>query len=183
MESLEAHLLVASPELLDSNFVRTVILMVQHNEQGALGLVLNRPTSKLVKELWQEVGQSPCESEEPVHLGGPVSGPLMSVHTDESLAEIEILPGIFFAARKPNLDELVRQHENAYKVFIGHAGWAPGQLENEIAAGGWLVAPATAEFLFYEGDDLWDEVSRQINASTLQSMLNIKHVPEDPSMN
>ena len=183
MESLEAHLLVASPELLDPNFVKTVILMVQHNEQGALGLVLNRPTSKMVKEMWKEVGQSPCESYEPVHLGGPVSGPLMSVHTDTAMAEIEIMPGVYFAARKKNLDLLVRQHEHAYKIFIGHAGWAAGQLENEIAAGGWLTTPATAEFILYEGEDLWDEVSKQIASATLQSMLHIKHVPKDPSMN
>jgi putative transcriptional regulator len=185
MKSLSGHLLVASSQLLDANFVKTVILLIQHTGEGALGLVLNRSTSKTVKELWKEVGQSPCESGQSVRLGGPVSGPLMSVHTSRSLAEVEILPGIFFAAKKANLDELVRQHEHAYMVFVGHAGWGPGQLESEIAAGAWATTPATAEYIFYEGENLnlWEEVSRHIQASTLPSMLNIKHVPDDPSVN
>ena len=185
MKFLDSYLLVASSQLLDANFVKTVILLIQHSDEGALGLVLNRSTSKTVKELWKEVGQSPCESGQSVHLGGPVSGPLMSVHTSQSAAEVEILPGIFFAAKKANLDELVRQHEHAYTIFIGHAGWGPGQLENEIAAGAWTATPATAEYIFYEGENLnlWEDVSRHIRASTLPSILNIKHVPEDPSMN
>jgi len=183
MKSLEAHLLVASPQLLDPNFVKTVVLLIQHTDQGALGVVINRPTSKTVEELWKEVGDAPCDSRQPVHLGGPVSGPLMAVHTDHSLAEVEILPGVFFAARKENLDQLVLQDGQASKVFIGHAGWGPGQLENEIEVGGWLITPATAEYIFYDGDDLWEEVLEQIGSSTLSSMLDIKHVPEDPSMN
>ena len=183
MKSLDGHLLVASSQLLDPNFVRTVILLVQHSDQGALGLVLNRSTSKQVQELWKEVGQSPCESQQPVHLGGPVSGPLMSVHTNRSYAEVEILPGIFFAAKKANLDQLVRQHEHAYMIFIGHAGWQPGQLEDEINAGAWATMPASAEYIFHEGTDLWEVVSQRIQTSTLPSILNIKHVPDDPSMN
>ena len=109
MESLEGQLLLASPQLLDPNFVRTVVLLVEHNDMGALGLVINRPTGKTVQELWKQVGESPCESQQPVHLGGPVSGPLMAIHTADGLAEMEIAEGVFFAAKKQNLDELVRR--------------------------------------------------------------------------
>ena len=183
MESFEGHLLLASSRLLDPNFLKTVILLIQHGDQGALGLVVNRPTSKMVKELWREVGPARCQSEQPVHLGGPVSGPLMAVHTSTSLAEVEILPGVFFAAKKNNLDQLVRQEDHPFKVFIGHAGWGPGQLESELQQGAWLTTPATAEYIFHHGTDLWEEVSKCVGKSMLQSMLKIKHVPEDPSAN
>ena len=183
MESCEGQLLVASARLLDNNFVKTVILLVQHNDQGALGLVVNRPTSKTVKELWREVSDSPCKSERPTYLGGPVSGPLMAVHTARKFAEIEILPGVFFTARKENLDKLVMQEKHPFKIFAGHAGWGPGQLEHEIEEGAWTVTPASAEFVFFDGTGLWKEVTKQHGRSILESVLKIKHVPEDPSVN
>jgi putative transcriptional regulator len=183
MDSLEGKFLLASQKLLDQNFVKTVVLMVQHNNQGALGVVVNRPTSKNVQELWREVGDSPCESTRPVHLGGPVSGPIMSVHTSAKLAEIEIIPGVFFAAKKQHLDELVLQRDRPFKIFVGHAGWGPGQLEGELEAGAWHILPATAEYVFYEDENLWEQASRQIGRSVLESMLDIKEVPEDPSLN
>jgi putative transcriptional regulator len=185
MDSLEGRLLVASPHLQDANFVRTVVLIVQHNDEGALGVVVNRPTSKLVQELWEEIGQSACPSAEPVFLGGPVSGPIMAVHAHESLAELEVLPGLFFAAKKANLDQLVAQDEHLYRIFVGHSGWGPGQLEGELEVGAWLTTPATAEYVFYDhaDGDLWAEVSKQIGHSLLQGMLGIKEVPEDPSLN
>lgn len=183
MDSLEGHFLFASPRLMDNNFVHTVVLLIQHNDQGALGVVINRPTTKTVKELWKEVGKSPCKSELPVYLGGPVAGPLMALHNDESLAEIEVAPGVYFAAKKPNLDSLVLHGKEKFKMFVGHAGWGPGQLESELEEGAWLTMPATAEYVFYDGSDLWEQVSRQLHASMLVEVLKIKHVPDDPSMN
>jgi putative transcriptional regulator len=183
MKSLQGQLLIASPRLRDANFVKTVVLLIQHSSQGALGVVLNRPTSKKIKELWKEVGDAPCNSEEQVCLGGPVSGPLMAVHTNRFFAEMEILPGVFFAATREHLDGLVLQEDDPLKIFFGHAGWGPGQLDKEIKAGGWLLLPATTEYIFYRGEDLWERVSRQAARASLQSMLHIKHCPEDPSVN
>jgi len=183
MSSLSGHLLVAAPQLNDPNFVHTVVLLVQHTDEGALGLVLNRPTSKTVKELWKEIGDAPCESSRPVHLGGPVSGPLMAVHRSVDLAELEVIPGVFFSAKKINLDRLVVQQGHAFKMFVGHAGWGPGQLEGELEVGAWFTREATPELVFYEGDDLWERVLREIHRTTLQSVLNLKHIPEDPSLN
>ena len=182
MDSLEGHLLLASPELLDPNFVHTVVLLIQHNEQGALGLVLNRPTSKTVAELWHQMGEVPCESTQAVHLGGPVSGPLMALHAVEALAELEIRPGLFFAAKKTILDQLVGD-AGPYRVFVGHAGWGPGQLENELGAGAWLTMPAAPADVFDEGPDLWDRLQQRLRGQSLPGMLHIKHVPPDPSLN
>ena len=74
MKSLQGHLLVASPKLVDPNFFHTVVLLVQHNQEGALGLVLNRPLQTTVQEMWQEVGESQCEVDQPLHQGGPCEG-------------------------------------------------------------------------------------------------------------
>ena len=117
-----------------------------------------------------------------VHLGGPVSGPLMAIHTRNQLAEMEIVPGVFFAAKKQNLDELVRQ-ESQYRMFVGHAGWGPGQLENELEQGAWLALPATSQDVFDGSDDLWQRLLDRAQATALPALLGIKHVPADPSMN
>ncbi len=133
MDTFEGHLLIASPQLGDENFARSLVLLIEHNQEGAFGVVLNRPIGKTLQELWREVGSAPCHSRQPVYLGGPVPGPLMSLHTTRALAETEPVPGVFFAARKQHLDKLVLSESPAYKVFIGHAGWGAGQLENESA--------------------------------------------------
>src|SRR5688572_22739803 len=95
VNSLQGQVLVASPDLLDPNFLRAVVLIVQHNEQGALGLILNRRTHAKLKQVWEQVSPQPCESEEYVHAGGPVEGPLMALHTNAELGESEVVPGLY----------------------------------------------------------------------------------------
>ena len=183
MESLEGHLLVASSQLADPNFARTLVLLIQHNEEGAFGVVVNRPTRKTLQELWREVGSAPCHSHQPVYIGGPVPGPLMSLHTRPGLAEMELIPGVFFAAKKQHLDELVLDEAPSYKIFLNHSGWGAGQLENELRQGAWHTVDATAEQVFSTADELWDAVFRQISGSLLKSILNLKDLPADPRIN
>jgi len=183
MGSLQGHLLVATPRLPDENFSKTVALLVQHNEQGALGLVLNRPSGETVDQLWQRAGEGTCPSQQHVHLGGPVSGPLMAIHTAEHLGELKIMPGIFFSADRDHLDALVRQQDHQYRLFLGHSGWGAGQLEGELEYGAWLTTPATIEYIFHEEENLWEMVARHIGNSLLIEALRIKETPEDPSMN
>jgi putative transcriptional regulator len=177
-------LLLASPQLLDPNFAKSVVLLIEHNEQGALGVVLNRPTSKTVRELWQELGQPPCQSQRPVCLGGPVSGPLMAVHAAAELAEVEIVAGAYFSAKKQHLDQLVQRPDGTLvKLFVGHAGWGPGQLEAEIEQGAWHSMPATAENIFDEDPDLWQRLMQSLRGTELPALLKIKHIPADPRVN
>jgi putative transcriptional regulator len=183
MESLEGHLLVASPQLLDPNFARALVLLVEHNQEGAFGVIINRPVGKTLQELWREVGSAPCHSQQPIYLGGPVPGPLLSVHTIPALAETEPLPGVYFAAKKQHLDSLVLTEEPDYKIFIGHAGWGAGQLENELRQGDWRTLPATAEYIFSTADDLWETVLRQIGHDLLKSILKLDNLPPDPTVN
>lgn len=183
MESLEGQLLVAAPQLTDPNFARALVLLIQHGQEGALGVVVNRPLGKSVQELWREVGSAPCPSRQPVHLGGPVPGPLMALHTRPNLAEAEPAPGVFFAAKKQHLDELVLSEEPAYKVFVGHAGWGAGQLESELGQGAWRTTPATPQCVFSTDDSLWEIVFRQLGHSLLKSMLHMNELPPDPTVN
>jgi putative transcriptional regulator len=183
MDSLQGHLLVASPHLRDPNFMGTVVLLVRHDEQGALGVVLNRPTEKTLMGLWASVSQTPCENDPPVNLGGPVPGPLMAIHTREALADEEVLPGVYFAAEKDHLEALVAKPQPFLRVFVGHSGWGGGQLEGELEQGAWFTTPATLEFVFYDDTDLWQKVTRMIGKSVIQDILKIKDVPDDPSAN
>ena len=99
MNSFQGHLLVSTPQLADPNFYRTVVLLIRHADEGALGVVLNRPSGKTVKDLWDQVSDEPCGSACSINVGGPVPGPVMAIHDDTQLAELEITPNIFYAAR------------------------------------------------------------------------------------
>ena len=183
MKSLERHILIASRQLLDPNFVKSVVLLIRHNEEGALGVVINRPTSKTVSQLWNEIGETPCKTDYPVCLGGPVPGPLIAIHANMFFSEMEVLNDVFLAAKRESLDELVLHPGDPLKLFLGHAGWGAGQLEGEIESGAWLTMPASFEHVFYKGEDLWETASRKIGEQVLKSMLNLKHIPEDPTLN
>jgi len=183
MESLKGHLLVASPHLLDPNFVRTVVLLIHHSEEGSFGVVLNRPAENTVQELWEKVGEGTCGCQERVHVGGPVSGPLMALHEDPDLSELEVLPGVHFSAQREHLEHLIQQTDPTFRMFVGHSGWARGQLESEIRQGAWLTTPATAEWVFGAPMDLWHRVTQHIGDSFLTSVLKIKHKPPEPGLN
>jgi putative transcriptional regulator len=183
MDYLRGQLLVASPQLQDPNFVHTVVLMIEHTDQGALGVVLNRPVEKTVRQLFEEVGAPACQCNRPIHLGGPVPGPLMSIHTRPELAEAEIVSGVFLSAKKANLDQLVQQADGPMKMFLGNSGWGPGQLERELKEGAWLTAPASFEAVFSEDRELWVGVCKQIGAELLRDSLGIREFPTDPSVN
>ena len=181
--SLRGHFLAASPYLQDPNFARTVVLILQHDNDGALGVVLNRSTDKTIQQLWEEVDEPPCNNQDRLHVGGPVSGPLMAVHTVAALGEVEVLPGLFFSTQKDHLEELVEREGIQSRLFVGHSGWGAEQLESELQQGAWLTMPATLKDVFFDETQLWRYVTRQISARIMQSALKIKHIPEDPSMN
>ena len=181
--SLEGHFLVASRELLDPSFARSVVLLVQHSDEGAMGLVLNRPTKTTLSEAWRQVSEAECPTEGLIYLGGPCRGPLMALHGDPVQSEIEVVSGLHFSADPDKIEALVSQGEPLARYFIGFAGWGPGQLEAEMAQDSWLTIPATVESTFDAPDELWNKIMRRISTSRLISDLNIRHVPPDPSLN
>ena len=124
MKPLLGHLLIAPPEVRDLDFIGTVILLVQHSEEQAFGVVLNRPTTTTVRQAWR----GRCQRDGFLYSGGPVSGPLLALHTNQSLGEIEVLPGVFYSVQKRQLDQLVRCPGGSLKMFQSHVGWGPGDL-------------------------------------------------------
>jgi putative transcriptional regulator len=178
-------LLIATPQLPEP-FSRAVVLLVRHNEEGALGLILNRRTSAQLKETWDKLSEVPCHREASIFLGGPCEGPLVALHTHEFLMEIEVMPGLYFSAGKEKLETLAAQSDDdgsQVKFFAGYSGWAAGQLENELARGSWSVMPARPEHVFAFEDELWMRASRFVADEAWRARLGIKHRPPDLRVN
>jgi putative transcriptional regulator len=181
MTSLQSHLLIASGDLAEP-FNRAVVLVVRHNADGALGLILNRRTGAELKATWDKLSDVPCHREAAIFLGGPCEGPLVALHTHEFLLEMEVMPGLYFCAGKDKLETLASQNDEesqGVKFFAGYSGWAAGQLENEIARGSWSVMPANVEHVFGPEDELWVRASRFVADAAWRDRLGIKEAPPD----
>jgi putative transcriptional regulator len=183
MKSLQGHLLIASPKLLDPNFFRSVVLMVQHDEQGAMGIVLNRPLEVSIRKAWKQVSETPCAAKGYIHQGGPVDGPLIVLHTDDTFSEVEVADGVHFCTDRDSVEQIVWQAEGPMKFFVGYAGWGPGQLEDEMEEGSWLTLPASSTQIFDGGEEQWLTLMRTVTTGGLFPNINPKCIPEDPSMN
>jgi putative transcriptional regulator len=183
MKSLAGHFLVAAPRLDDPNFARAVVLMLQHETEGALGVVVNRPGVKTIREVWQMIGAEPCDCEQLVFVGGPVPGPLIALHDSEANAEREVMPGLFMAMQRDAIDALVRDPQARFRLFSGHAGWAGGQLEGELQTGSWLTVRAAVDEVFGPHDELWKGVCSRIGRQIVVPRLPPACLPEDPQLN
>ncbi len=183
MKSLAGKLLVAAPQLRDPNFCQTVVFMIQHEPQGALGVVLNRPSEKSVNEVWELIGKEPCDVDQLVHLGGPVPGPLLALHTLESQSDQEVLSGIYVTGQESAFQALVEHPDASYRFFSGHAGWEGGQLEGELKSGGWLSSQATMEDVFSDYESLWKRVTSRIGLQISAPGLRPEQIPKDPGLN
>jgi putative transcriptional regulator len=181
-KSLQGHLLIAAAELRDPNFFHSVVLLVQHTDEGALGLILNRPSETSLQDVWGKISETTCESTEVLHMGGPCPGPLVTLHSQGLPGEVEVLPGVFFSAASEKLEQLVAEQQGV-RFFVGYAGWGGGQLESEMKEGSWRTLAATQDHIFLPEAELWERVTRQAADAALLSTLRIKHIPADPRLN
>lgn len=180
-ESLSGQLLLASPTLQDPNFRRTVVLIGAHSEEGAMGVVLNRPSTATVGDVVPQLEPAIDESET-VYVGGPVqphSIVFLAEFTDPTPAGLLVLGRIGFPTPDADIDELA-EATSRRRVFAGYAGWGSGQLDAELDHGDWIAQPALPDDIFNEDpDDLWSSVlARKGGAYVL-----IARMPLDPSMN
>jgi putative transcriptional regulator len=158
---LKGQLLLDSGQLGGSFFQRTVVLICQHNTEGAFGLVLNRALGKTAGELI--VADLPeILKESPLFLGGPVQpGALSFLHTDSFIPDADVMPNL---ALGHSLDDLLEVGESfsptkKVRLFAGYAGWSPGQLEGEMRRKAWLAFPASLELVFETPPDLlWQKI-------------------------
>ncbi|MGE3620299.1 MAG: YqgE/AlgH family protein [Acidimicrobiia bacterium] len=183
MPSTAGRLLIAEPMLDDPNFERTVVLVVEHTEEGALGLVLNRSTDLAVADVvpaWRELASEPAV----VHVGGPVEGRsgwclarlrepaprpgFVPVVGDLGLVDLSLDPA-----------ELAGQLTDA-RLYAGYSGWGPGQLDGELALDSWFVVDARPGDPFHQHpDQLW----REVLARQKGGLGRLSNFPPDPSLN
>ncbi|HMP01250.1 MAG TPA: YqgE/AlgH family protein [Gemmatales bacterium] len=184
MKSLKGSLLIASPTLLDPNFVKTVVLVFEHSENGAGGVVLNRQTDKTVADIAEQVFELESDWHKPLHLGGPVPGPVCAAHVLEHLADMEILPGVYGAIDPAKLVQVVEQSVEPSLFVVNYSGWGPGQLEGELEEDSWKVLPARPEHIFWKKEqDLWKAVMGELVGAKLGDALGVRFRPPDPRMN
>jgi putative transcriptional regulator len=176
--------LVATPVLTDPNFHRTVILLLEHTAEGAIGLVLNRPSEVRLAEAlpgWEYVAASPPV----VFAGGPVE-PDAVIALGRAKPETLPDPGWIAIVDRLRVVDLAAGPEFAdtqvdqARVFLGYAGWSPGQLEIEVEADAWFVADATdLDALIDDPDALWSQVLRRQGGE----LALYATFPEDPALN
>ena len=169
MDSLRGQLLIAPPHLTDPNFAKTVVFIVQHDDEGAFGLVLNRPSDTGIHEIWEKMRGRRCRRTDFLYVGGPVQGPLMLLHGDPFAGDAEVIEGVFCCAQANELEARVDDETPPMRFYAGYSGWGEGQLEMELSIGSWLTVPAEAQHIFHiEGDDLWTQVFRKyVDATSL----------------
>jgi len=179
VSSLRAQLLVAAPTLLDPNFHRTVVLIAEHGDDGAMGVVLNRPGDLEVADAAPVLADL-VEPGASVYIGGPVQPTgvvIVGQFLDPADAAVPVFGDVGFVAGEPDFDILGAQLARA-RVFAGLAGWSPGQLEAEIEQGAWILESAEHEDPFRDGD-LWsDALQRKGSEYALLATM-----PADPSLN
>jgi putative transcriptional regulator len=180
--SLKGRLLIASPSIHDPNFRRTVIYMTEHGEDGAMGLVLNRAAQTTVSEAVPELAWV-TDASAIVHVGGPVAAQSVVVlaefvDPDRSALLVEDDLG-FVPAEVDDPADLAEGLRRA-RVFAGHAGWGPGQLEGEMQEESWIVGNALREDVFTDDpEDLWSAVLRRKG----DKYALMATMPMDPSQN
>ncbi len=179
MENLMGSLLIASGSLMDPNFRRTVVVITEHSDQGAVGLILNRPAPVTVAEATPELAPL-VEPGSPIYVGGPVQQEAAIV-----LADFETFnqDGRVVVGSVGLLSSYGTESDPAIKrarVFAGYAGWGPGQLESEADEDAWIIEDAFPDDIFTEEPNkLWSAVlARKGGSYRLLSLM-----PEDPSNN
>ena len=180
MGSLQGQLLVASPGLLDPNFRRAVVLITEHTDEGAAGLVLNRPSPAPVAEIVPQL-EPLVENGEQVWVGGPVQ-PNGVLVLGEFLDPEDAAVPLFGALGFPALDEPeeVAVRTIRRRVFAGYSGWGAGQLEDELGREDWIVEPSRPDDAFTEApEELWADVLRRKGG--IYEL--VARIPEDPSVN
>lgn len=154
--SLRGQCLIAAKSLRDENFYKTVVLMLEHTEHGATGLVLNRPSSVCVAHALSGHFNLP-DTDEVVFMGGPVEpSALLILHDAEALgcSDSSPVPGVFVGGSAESFEQVLlsstsdEEDRTRFRVFSGYSGWGEGQLEGEIERGDWLIHAGSHELVF-----------------------------------
>jgi putative transcriptional regulator len=186
METLgPPYLLIATPSLLDPNFVQTVVLMTHHDAEGAMGWVLNRLHERPARDLLAPEHAETVHAETPLHLGGPVPAEALLALFRAPIAGVdaaEMAPGLFVSSSPEVLPLLFSRRPGPGlvpgRLVYGYAGWSAGQLEREMEEGVWLALPYGGDLAFARRvDDLWQRCFERLglNPALLTAPSGRKH--------
>ena len=205
-ESLTGNLLVASSLATDPVYSHGVCLVVHQDESNVIGVILNRPMKPSPEALLEMLKEEPgnrlseyrqeTESDDGedraigrdlssglLHFGGPRSGPVVAIHQTSRFAEAETGAGIYVAAQKQHLEELVRDHPAPYRLIVGHLGWELAELAAEFNAGLWHIVPATTDAVFSRASEMWPSLIRRATSSSLAQWIGIHDVVRAGDLN
>lgn len=183
-------ILVAHEKLGDPNFAESVVLIVQHDqEEGTLGLVINRPTDVTLARVFPDIKHAPAD---PIYMGGPVGttvGQALLRLTAKKDDATQISGDVYVTASRKLIEKSVASavHPSRFRLFFGYAGWAPGQLEAEIRLGAWSVLRGESKIIFDDDpESLWERLIRQTHwqmarAASLQRLQIDKTNTKQPS--
>jgi len=156
--------LIAARGMRDPNFAQTVVLVIESDDQGAFGLIINRPTRYTLDELWPEIAGLEVHS---VYLGGPVfpNRLLFLLRSDDAPQEMrQVLPGVHLGSDELTLKRIIAAGEGEFRTYAGYSGWAPGQLDAEIARGDWHMLPAERRFIFDPRPaEIWKQLIQRVD--------------------
>lgn len=183
--SLAGQLLIASPYLSDRNFMRSVVMIVSHDDEGAFGLSLNRPTDRRLSEVVElSMPSTMSRDDDLIYEGGPVDGPLLALH---DLAGVGTPVGgpasnVWLTGDEDHLRLLLTRVDAQVRFIAHYSGWGPGQLDREMEVGGWLVCDAEEDLVFDDPDEIWESAVKRCGREILSSLSpGLRFV--DPSVN
>lgn len=169
IELSKGRFLVASRQLLDSQFSKTVVLLLQYGRQGAMGLVINQPTEMKLSTLLPEI-EGLQQRSDPIYHGGPVAQQqlmLLIRTTSPPEGSHHVFKDIYISSSQKVIKRMIEDpaSKERFRVYAGYAGWAPGQLDMEVSRGGWHILRADPETVFDKSSpDIWPELIRRSSA-------------------
>jgi putative transcriptional regulator len=168
-DSYAPVLLVSMPQMLDPNFARTVVLLAEYGTHGAFGLVVNRQMAERAHEVITPEPPMDIQKDVRLFVGGPVEPNrawVLTAHKTLDADALEVVDGVYLSAAPELIRRALQQSPDPRtRLVIGYAGWGAGQLDNELAASSWLMAPVQADLLFdVPLDDMWETAIRRLGA-------------------
>ncbi|TGN19877.1 YqgE/AlgH family protein [Leptospira idonii] len=162
--STRGKLLISNSSVIQDFFHKSIVLMVDHDADGAFGLVLNKPTNQTMESLIKNLPET-VHSNKQIYNGGPVDNMFVTiVHNQKSSADpgVEIIPGIYMARSFDTMVEILQSKDAKFRVFQGYAGWSSGQLESEFEKLSWVVNEVSEDIVFKEdeSESLWKDALR-----------------------
>lgn len=176
-DSLKGYFLISESNMPDPNFFQTVVLILEHNKEGAFGLVVNRRSRLLLADIMPQFEQERGATT-PIYVGGPVQQEYLFVLHSEMPAThspgdntMQPVPGVIFEPAFSHVESLFETEtwekipaddRPSIHLFLGYSGWAPGQLEKEMHMGSWMIHPATPKIVFHEDPEQgWKNALRE----------------------